>query len=414
MTKKRNFVKRMKRFKKKRKLEKRKESIKQKKQLCSLTVNQKLSQSSDYFQGHLYKGKSPSSQRANSKRLHQNCYVSLSESKKNDQKIVNIRKLSNVKRQRNNVNNIHTVFRKYNKFPEESTRTYFSGTNTYPKGLPEKNASWVPVNSLEIVDMQTLNVPSLIVKSEGKEGKKFIVGCVDNLKSANIFNNQNTVKALDYVIEKLGKRKNARSAKRQPCSRDKVTAYFTGGPTCLYNSKGIIDNSKDIELPYHRKEVHRLIKEGELASRHVIDPDFRHAHKCMMEYFDVPGYKETNGSQEQTRIYSNLAVGKNVYLPIHQDQDTFLSTTIVFDSMNTRIDNQILCFFCFPDYRVAIPMRHSEIIVFDPWVRHCISSPSVDQDIMCMSLYTKDKLVGGNDNSKQLDETLVGIAKNVQ
>lgn len=367
---------------------------------------------SEYMQGHIYRAKTTSSQISNIKRHICNNYRVPKNPYLKQGKTRNFYKIN---AQKQKIKKIHTINVKFDKFkPTENRRIYFSGKEKDPVGLPDTNAvAWRVKSKLQVIDKNKMNVPSVIVKTE--DGK-FVVGCVDEKKCAKIFNKNKTRGTLNHIIETLGKKTNAaRGTKRQPASRDKVAKYYTGGPTCWLNRNGVHDSSNRIDENF-RKEIFRIFQQTELACRSIIDPDFLHLHTLLMKLLNVPGYKKEDGSLEQTRIYSNFAAAKNTYLPAHVDEDSFLSSTIVFDSKpeSKRKKNQILAYFCFPDYRVAVPMRHSEVIVFDPCVRHCISSPSVKQDIYCMSFYIKDKLVGGNDNSKQLDETLVQISEKLE
>ena len=365
---------------------------------------------SGYMYGHLYRSKTTSSQISNIKRHICNNYPVLP--KNPFVKEGKSRNYFKINAQKQKIKKIHTINVKFDKFkPKEKRRIYFSGKGKDPEGLPDTNAvAWRVKSKLQIIDKNKMSLPSVIVKTD--DGK-FVVGCVDEKKCAKIFSKNRTRGILNHIIETLGKKTNAaRGMKRQPASRDKIPKYYTGGPTCWLNKTGIFDPSNRIPGNF-RKEIFRLFQQTELACRSIIDPDFLHLHTLLMKFLNVPGYKEEDGSLEQTRIYSNFACAKNTYLPAHVDEDSFLSSTIVFDSKpeRKRKKNQTLAYFCFPDYGVAVPMRHSEVIVFDPWVRHCISSPSVTQDIYCLSFYIKDKLVGGNDNSKHVDETLVQISE---
>jgi hypothetical protein len=59
---------------------------------------------------------------------------------------------------------------------------------------------------------------------------------------------------------------------------------------------------------------------------------------------------------------------------VHTDKDYFLTTLSVYDA--EAGPDEVLYYFCFPTYVVAIPMRSGDIIVFNPTVPHCATNPS--------------------------------------
>ena len=55
---------------------------------------------------------------------------------------------------------------------------------------------------------------------------------------------------------------------------------------------------------------------------------------------------------------------------------------------------------------VAVPMRPGDFLLFNARLPHCISSRCcADDDIMCISMFLKTAVVGGNDNGKDLNGT---------
>ena len=135
-----------------------------------------------------------------------------------------------------------------------------------------------------------------------------------------------------------------------------------------------------------------------------VDSDFIRAHCEMMDELMVPGFKSAENNEE-TNILTNIALGMNVYLPLHRDEDAFLSATMIFDE--EKSDNEVLAYFCFAELGFAVAMRHGDVLIFDPLEPHCISSRAVERDIYCMSFYIKSKLVGGNDNEKEVTDTVL-------
>ena len=80
----------------------------------------------------------------------------------------------------------------------------------------------------------------------------------------------------------------------------------------------------------------------------------------------------------------------------HDDNDFFVTTLAVYDE-NAKPD-EVLYYFCFPTYGIAVPMRSGDIIVFNPLVPHCATNPS-RETAMIYSCYVSNKTcntVGAN------------------
>ena len=55
-------------------------------------------------------------------------------------------------------------------------------------------------------------------------------------------------------------------------------------------------------------------------------------------------------------------------------------------------EDDVAFFFVFPEYGKAIPMRHGDILLFNPSVVHCASEPQFN-DVHSFALYTSQKTV---------------------
>ena len=52
---------------------------------------------------------------------------------------------------------------------------------------------------------------------------------------------------------------------------------------------------------------------------------------------------------------------------------------------------------------VAVALRLSDLLLFNPKAMHCVSSRTLlAYDVFCMLFYLKTAVVGGNDNSRPL------------
>jgi hypothetical protein len=103
-------------------------------------------------------------------------------------------------------------------------------------------------------------------------------------------------------------------------------------------------------------------------------------------------------------IYSGIAFGVNVFLRAHVDDDyTYSVIQVHVDNMDYAIDDDVVCYFCFPSLGCAVPLRPGDFLLINALEPHCLSSRCRDDyDLFAVSSYLKTAVVGGNDNSVPL------------
>ena len=104
-------------------------------------------------------------------------------------------------------------------------------------------------------------------------------------------------------------------------------------------------------------------------------------------------------------IFGGIAFGTNVFLRCHTDADFTMSISQVFlkgkDAYN--LEDDVICYFCFPTLGVAVPLRPGDYFMFNALIPHCISSRCrLEDNVMCASVYLKTAVVGMNNNKLQL------------
>ena len=102
-------------------------------------------------------------------------------------------------------------------------------------------------------------------------------------------------------------------------------------------------------------------------------------------------------------------MAENAYLSIHTDDDFGMSTMIVLsDNMEQlEYDSPILMYMCFPQQGVSVALRHGDILLFNPLIPHGSSSrTSTMNNVITIALYTKTGNIGGNDNTKIINDGL--------
>jgi len=103
-------------------------------------------------------------------------------------------------------------------------------------------------------------------------------------------------------------------------------------------------------------------------------------------------------------VYSGLAFGVNVYLHAHVDDDfTYSVIQVHVDSLDYGVDDEVVCYFCFPCLGVSVPLRPGDFLLINALEYHCLLSRCKDDfDLFAVSSYLKTAVVGGNDNSVPL------------
>ena len=105
----------------------------------------------------------------------------------------------------------------------------------------------------------------------------------------------------------------------------------------------------------------------------------------------------------------SASFGSNNLLPLHTDQDMFLSVVHVHALSDVSFVNDNSCYdmcskvskyFTFDDGE-SVAMRSGDILVFNPTIPHCVSSTTngyQDDDVFCISHYFKSLIAGSNNN----------------
>ena len=103
-------------------------------------------------------------------------------------------------------------------------------------------------------------------------------------------------------------------------------------------------------------------------------------------------------SKQGLASLGGLLWGGKVFLHCHGDEDSFYSVLPVQGHPTNykgyyKMDEDIVCYFCFPAYGICVALRPGDILVFNPQVPHCVSSQrNVSGHFYVMSLYLKTKV----------------------
>ena len=103
-------------------------------------------------------------------------------------------------------------------------------------------------------------------------------------------------------------------------------------------------------------------------------------------------------------VYGAFAVGVNVYLSVHSDEDFVTCATSIHVMRQYILEENPVVYFTFPCLGKCVAMMPGDILFFNPKEPHTVSSRILDKEnIFCLSLYLKSKHMGLNDNGTYLN-----------
>jgi hypothetical protein len=185
-----------------------------------------------------------------------------------------------------------------------------------------------------------------------------------------------------------------RGVKRRALGTEK---YVTVGTKACRNARGLMDGMHLLRsLPHAHKEMSRILRQIERrCAKWIRTLDLKAVGKAK-ELGKYPGFSYS-GKDGESQIWPSLACGRNTFLPLHTDMDYFLSAVAVHT--NRQTGNVVLQYFCFPTLGITVALRNGDVLLFNPTIPHCISSPTSDRyEVFSMSAYLKSLVVSGNSN----------------
>jgi len=103
-------------------------------------------------------------------------------------------------------------------------------------------------------------------------------------------------------------------------------------------------------------------------------------------------------------LFPALSVGKDYHGAAHTDSDYMISVTSMHCQSLSDDSGEILYYFCFPRYKIAVAMRQFDVLVFDSRELHCCTDKQIggDRDCWIYSLYGGERTMQyGWRNSKK-------------
>ena len=277
-----------------------------------------------------------------------------------------------------------------------------------PKKDDNKNVIIISINNKELF------VPKQHVKKKGNgKGLCYVQDNVfqfvlcprhRSLEETKVAGAGMQAKLIDAYCDAIDKGSNNKRGSKCSIKSNTAFKYVCAGAAPNRASRGVTP-------------VHHVIRNLDQKSQKMILDHFKGIERLFKEFLptstvqqvlggidlvDAKTFTITNGKSSE--IYASFAVGKNVFLNSHTDDDfTYSCTTLLCSDESKK--NVFLAYFCFPRLGIAVPLRPGDTLFFNAREPHMISSRTTDDvDIYCLSFYLKSKVIGGNDNKKELNE----------
>jgi hypothetical protein len=211
-------------------------------------------------------------------------------------------------------------------------------------------------------------------------------------------NGRNLCAAMTAIAKKSsnlsrGASKSVFGGKKYCCVGAKANRNSQGVTPGLFKAGGVGEN-----------DWNSIVKEVKRCEEAFYSYASTEAIRHIREARDLVQWEGIHGAGEQPKrstIYSGIAFGVNVFLRAHVDDDyTYSVIQVHVDDMDYAVDDDVICYFCFPSLGCAVPLRPGDFLLINALEPHCLSSRCRDDfNLFAVSSYLKTAVVGGNNNS---------------
>jgi hypothetical protein len=191
---------------------------------------------------------------------------------------------------------------------------------------------------------------------------------------------------------------------------------FQEGSNCKYLTPGIcplraetgtsVRALFDLDVNQH-DALFRYVRKCEKLAFKSMSLQTTRGFNVAKQFFPFRTFPGRGNHDSSCHAFSSIATALNVCLNSHTDDDSFYGVVTNLDAdplKSPQLDDEVTLYFTFPTLGLAIALRPGDILVFNPDIYHSVSSRcNTSKNIWCTSLYTKNAVVGGNDNSRPIE-----------
>ena len=134
--------------------------------------------------------------------------------------------------------------------------------------------------------------------------------------------------------------------------------------------------------------------------------------KGLEEVKNSTGLDKFGEIKKKDTIATALAVGENYWSYSHQDED-FYFTVLSVMSRRTEDNGKVLQYFIFPKFRLLIPMRTGDILLFNPRITHSCSNPSLPNTFIFSSYVSNTTVLTAESNRIAKNLEIDELVKNI-
>ena len=202
------------------------------------------------------------------------------------------------------------------------------------------------------------------------------------------------------------------STKRGATKKAIYSHYATFGVHAKRSSPGLSFKSIEEQLKDDYNAIIRMIQKAEHCASSVLPNSMIQAIKRTKELYEWPTFSLTSDgvTKKESILWSSIATSYDYTSTTHVDKDFFLSMLTVTTSEHLfqekySLRQPIALYFILPELGLAIGLRPGDHLIFNPLYYHCISTKDFsvyENPVHVTSFYLKTAVVGGNDNSNEL------------
>ena len=130
--------------------------------------------------------------------------------------------------------------------------------------------------------------------------------------------------------------------------------------------------------------VRKMEKIGNILVSQMPEMNHYLKWKDMLDLPSVSGMKDG--------IAVQFSAGKGYWSPAHTDDDWMHTYLSVLSSKSTH-HNEIIYYFCYPEYNIKIPIKSGEVIVFNPLKIHCCTNSLYDDSFISLAYVSKKSVM---------------------
>ncbi len=255
---------------------------------------------------------------------------------------------------------------------EDDIIVFDGGNLTTPPILPPDGPAWrcIPISKLYVDNETNPNVGLSCLRINNSLPFIWLprISALSIIQSSGLKRIYNALEA----CEKMRKVSLVRG-KRKRIFTDygKRVMYTCVGIQVSRNSPQVLDQAPfmDKVKSHHLDALMWMMRRAELCFEQIADHQVI-SHVCHAR--SLLPFKTISGS----KYYGGMAFGCNVFLWCHTDSDFTMSISQVFikGRNSYEVDDEVVVYFCFPTFRVAVPLQPGDFFMFNALISHCISS----------------------------------------